>query len=95
MEVYLYYVDIYGSLFYYGLSVTRPGFLIRGSARDRDKKNKHRFFNLALISWPLSGIRAHGLSVQAIKAYASDRSATGTGPIFVSIEISEQSFVRV
>jgi hypothetical protein len=27
----------------------------------------------------LSGIRTHGFSVQAIKAYASDREATGTG----------------
>jgi hypothetical protein len=27
----------------------------------------------------LSGIRTHGLSVQAIKAYSSDRAATGTG----------------
>jgi hypothetical protein len=26
----------------------------------------------------LSGIRAHGLNVQAIKAYVSDRAATGT-----------------
>jgi hypothetical protein len=26
----------------------------------------------------LSGIRSHGLSVQAIKAYASDHAATGT-----------------
>jgi hypothetical protein len=27
----------------------------------------------------LSGIRTHGLSVKAIKAYASDRTVTGTG----------------
>jgi hypothetical protein len=27
----------------------------------------------------LSGIQTHGLSVQVIKAYASDRAATGTG----------------
>jgi hypothetical protein len=27
----------------------------------------------------LSGIRTHSTSVQAIKAYASDRAATGTG----------------
>jgi hypothetical protein len=27
----------------------------------------------------LSGIRTHGLSVKAIKAYASDRTITGTG----------------
>jgi hypothetical protein len=27
----------------------------------------------------ISGIRIHGLSVQAIKAYASDRAVSGTG----------------
>jgi hypothetical protein len=27
----------------------------------------------------LSGVRTHGLCFQAIKAYASDRAATGTG----------------
>jgi hypothetical protein len=27
----------------------------------------------------LSGIQTHGLSIQAIKAYASDRAAIGTG----------------
>jgi hypothetical protein len=29
----------------------------------------------------LSAIRTHGLSVQAIKAYVSDRAATGTGRV--------------
>jgi hypothetical protein len=32
----------------------------------------------------LSGIRTHGLSVQAINAYTSDRAATGTGYCLVT-----------
>jgi hypothetical protein len=32
----------------------------------------------------LSGIRTHSLRVQAIKAYTSDRMATGTGCVLVS-----------
>jgi hypothetical protein len=31
--------------------------------------------------YALSGIRTHDLSLQAIKAYASDLAATGTGRI--------------
>jgi hypothetical protein len=60
------------SLFYDAFSVTRLyGFDDRVTSKWRwIGEDKHPC---------LSGIRTHGISVQAIKAYAPDRAATGTG----------------
>jgi hypothetical protein len=38
----------------------------------------------------LNGIQTHGLSVQAIEAYASDRAATGTG----SYPMNTEDFIQ-
>jgi hypothetical protein len=67
--------QFFGSLFYDAFSVTRP-YSVDGRVTSqwwqRIDEDRHPC---------LSGIRTHGLSVQAIKGHASDRAPTETGSV--------------
>jgi hypothetical protein len=41
-----------------------------------------------------SGIKTHGLGIQAIKAYASDRLAAGTFPVWITGNYVYHLFLR-